>query len=118
MSRGDELPCGHIVRNDEGQVLAHRRIRDDVLVDDQIGDALDEGIDVELESAPLPGQVWFPQGGDPALVGAGAAAGRGQVVRCAEARHDAQGRIEALGSALRESESALRDPPDAPAFLG
>src|SRR5712691_4300702 len=53
VSRGDELPCGHVVRNDEGEILAHRRIRDDVLVDDQVADAVDEGIDVELERTPF-----------------------------------------------------------------
>src|SRR6476469_2753162 len=53
----DELPRCHGIRNDKGEILAHGRIRDDVLVDDQLRDPSDECVDVELERAPFAGQV-------------------------------------------------------------
>ena len=102
---------GHAVGNHEGEILANRRIRDDVLIDDQIWDPVYERINVELERAPLAGQLGLPHRGDPAFVGASTAAGCGQVIGRTEARLDAKGRIEAFGRALGEREPALRDPP-------
>src|SRR5439155_26826132 len=48
-----ELAGRHFLRDDEREILADRRKRDHVLVDDQVGNTVDESIDVELERTPI-----------------------------------------------------------------
>ena len=112
-----ELAGGHLLRNHERQILANRRIRDDVLVDDQVGDTIDEFVDIELEGAPLSGQLRIPDRRDPALAGSRAAPRNRQLIRRCEARRDPERLVQPLDRSLDEEEPALGDAADVPTFL-
>ena len=53
LARGrDEVAREHVLVDDEGEILAHRRVTDDVLVRDPLGTPSEELVEVELEHAP------------------------------------------------------------------
>src|SRR5437899_7761867 len=64
----DQLAGGHLVRDREGQVLADRRIGDDIVVNDQVRHELGERVDVQLEGTPLTKEAGVAQSRDPTLV--------------------------------------------------
>src|SRR6185295_14756441 len=109
LCRPDQLPGGDLLRNDEGEVLTHGRECDDVLVDHEIGHTFDERVDVELERAPVAGQLGIAQRGDPPLGGASSAPGRRELVGGSEARLDGKRGIQAFDRPLREREVSLGD---------
>src|SRR5256885_7525572 len=48
----DQVACRHVVRDDEGEILADCGIRDHVLVRDRIARDLEQPLEVELEGGP------------------------------------------------------------------
>ena len=110
-------PAGHALVDDEGEVLAQRRVGDDVAVEDPLRHGGEQIGEVELERAPLAVQLERPVLRDPPRLG-GRPDGRArQRLRALEARLDVQRIEDRLDGALGAEEVAAEDAAQPPPLL-
>src|SRR6185503_12334211 len=96
--------------HDEGEVLAKRGEGDDVLVDDALGQELEQRLEVELEGPPLPFEQRRVELADPAALNPSCFARVKERLRGAlEARLHLEGGEERLDGAPGDGEAALGD---------
>ncbi len=113
--RREDLGRGHVLVDDEGEILPHLGVRADLVEPHQLAGASGERVEIELECPPSAVELGRVELSDPSFGRArGLARVEERLARALVRRLDPGGRIDLLYGPLRLGEAAVHDAGDVP----